>query len=459
MLPAPQESRLSERFLHEARAIARVNHPNIVDIYDVGTYQGSFFLVMELLQGESLSSRLHRGSVPAHEAIALLLPVFRGVAAAHAHGVIHRDLKPDNIFLCTGPAGEVRDCKVLDFGISKIVTDEARDHGSTGGDTVIGTPYYMSPEQIKGLHQVDARADVYAFGVILYRMLTGAYPFDADTYAALLLKIATAQPMPLLAAKPEVDPTLAEVVMTAMARDRSRRYQSVAELARALQPFTDGAPRVSAAGALAPPAGSLLSSDTVRTPRLRRIFRSKVQRRVGFGLSGVACLCGAAVIWAAQVQHAHRAMWQPAGPEPEFHLKMGLTANPHAEDTFANHPPPPSRVLAAAEATQADVTLDANDSIANDESRHWSDPHSLVRSSARARSTRSPARSVRSTHGSALVGASATRNRSSSTSRALLPNDWDERIPTGLPAPPVHLGRGALGSSGSPAGRLSPADL
>ena len=242
MLPAPGTSaELAERFVREARATARIDHPNVVDIYDVGVEEGSMFLVMERLHGESLAQRLERGALDATEAVAVLMPALRAVAAAHAQGVIHRDLKPDNIFLCVGPDGEPREPKVLDFGISKIgAGSERHDFSLTQSGTIMGTPLYMSPEQIRGLRDVDARGDVYAFGVILYEMLTGAFPFDAETYNELIVKIATEEPTPITTLLPELDPGLVVVIARAMARNRDARYESVAELAAALEPYAGG---------------------------------------------------------------------------------------------------------------------------------------------------------------------------------------------------------------------------
>jgi serine/threonine-protein kinase len=242
MLPAPGTStELAERFVREARATARIDHPNVVDIYDVGVEEGSMFLVMERLHGESLAQRLERGALDATEAVAVLMPALRAVAAAHAQGVIHRDLKPDNIFLCAGPDGEPREPKVLDFGISKIAAgSERHDFSLTQSGTIMGTPLYMSPEQIRGLRDVDARGDVYAFGVILYEMLTGAFPFDAETYNELIVKIATEEPTPITTLLPDLDPGIEIVIARAMARNRDARYESVAELAAALEPYAGG---------------------------------------------------------------------------------------------------------------------------------------------------------------------------------------------------------------------------
>ncbi len=242
MLPSvSQLPDATERFVREARATARIDHPNVVDIYDVGNDGACLYLVMELLQGETLHDRLARAALPATQAIALLMPALRGVAAAHAHGVIHRDLKPDNIFLCQGPHGEPREPKVVDFGISKISNSgQARDHGLTQSGVVMGTPYYMSPEQVRGTKELDERGDIYAFGVIFYEMLAGQRPFQAETYNELILKIATEDPLPLVRQNPALDPRLAAVVERAMSRAPEARFGSIEALALALEPFAGG---------------------------------------------------------------------------------------------------------------------------------------------------------------------------------------------------------------------------
>jgi serine/threonine-protein kinase len=241
MLPAlGQIKGARERFIQEACATARIAHPNIVDIYDVGSEQGSAYLVMEYLRGETLADRMCRQRLAAVDAIALLMPALRGVAAAHKHGVIHRDLKPENIFLCFTEYGEELEPKVLDFGISKITTDEVRNLALTHSGAVLGTPYYMSPEQVRGAREVDHRADIYAIGVILFEALTGERPFDAETYNELILKIAT-EPLPNIAAlNPDLDPRLCAIVERAMARDPKDRFPDVKSLAQALEPFAGG---------------------------------------------------------------------------------------------------------------------------------------------------------------------------------------------------------------------------
>jgi serine/threonine-protein kinase len=230
-----------QRFMREAQAAGRIDHPNVVNVHDVGEHEGSTFLVMEMLHGESMSAAMDRGELDSRAVIQLLLPAMRGVAAAHKMGVVHRDLKPDNIFLCRGEDGSFREPKVLDFGISKMSSSDGQlNPRLTRTGAIMGTPYYMSPEQVRGLDDVDHRADIYAFGVILYEALTGRVPFDADSYGALILKIATDTPKRLREVRPELPDELDAVVLRAMAREPAQRFQDVESLARALEPFAEG---------------------------------------------------------------------------------------------------------------------------------------------------------------------------------------------------------------------------
>lgn len=227
-----------QRFIREAEAAGRIAHPNVVDIYDVGQHQDSYFLVMEYLHGEPLTALLERGPLLPQQAVDILLPCLRGVEAAHRKGVIHRDLKPDNIFLCRNEDGSYLQPKVLDFGISKLSgTDNDVNPRLTRTGAVMGTPYYMSPEQIRGAHNVDGRCDVYAFGVILYEALTGQVPFQAETYSALVLAIVTATPDWPRRSNPNVPAALEQVVMRAMAREPEERYANIRALVEALVTF------------------------------------------------------------------------------------------------------------------------------------------------------------------------------------------------------------------------------
>jgi serine/threonine protein kinase len=226
-----------QRFMREAQAAGRINHPNVVDVYDVGQHDDSFFLVMELLRGEPLTSALSRRDLTVRELLDLLLRAMRGVAAAHRQGVVHRDLKPDNIFLAYEDDGVGREPKVLDFGISKVSNEGQINPRLTRTGAVVGTPYYMPPEQIRGSDSLDRRADVYAFGVILYEALTGQVPFIADTYGALVLEIATGTPKTPDELVPDLPTELSRLVMRAMARNAQDRFPDLESLIHALEPF------------------------------------------------------------------------------------------------------------------------------------------------------------------------------------------------------------------------------
>ena len=230
-----------QRFIREAQVAGRFEHPNVVEVYDVGQERGSFFMVMELLQGESLGARLRRtGRLTPEDTCALIIPCLRGVHRAHQAGIVHRDLKPDNIYVCTATAETPETPKVLDFGISKVTARAGEVNASiTRTGLVMGTPHYMSPEQLRG-KDMDHRVDVYAFGVILYELLSGKLPFPGDTYGELAVKIATETPVPLLKENPRLPPGLVTVVNRAMARDPAQRYPSLDELGRALEPFSSG---------------------------------------------------------------------------------------------------------------------------------------------------------------------------------------------------------------------------
>src|SRR3954447_24287132 len=214
------------RFRREALAVGRINHPNVVTIFDVVEHQGSACLVMELLAGETLADRMKQtGPMEFVEAVAIMLPAMRGVAAAHAHGVIHRDLKPDNIFLCMDADGSIRDCKVLDFGVSKLTVADAATTGDiTLSGNVVGTPEYMAPEQVRAGKHADHRVDIYSLGVVFYEMLAGRPPFVGEHFSGLMLDIMQRDPPPLHTLRTDVPRRLAGVIHRALARDLDRRY-------------------------------------------------------------------------------------------------------------------------------------------------------------------------------------------------------------------------------------------
>ena len=223
---------IAERFRREAQIAASLEHENIVRVTDFGrTPDGGFFLAMELLDGESLFDRLQRGPMEMGEAVGILVQVCRGLAAAHARGVVHRDLKPENIFLTAHPPGVV---KLLDFGIAKLTDPQTVSDTQAG--VVVGTPEYLSPEQATGV-AVDGRADVYAVGLIAWRMLAGHHPFTATDPRGLLMMQATRPVPPLTDTRPDLAsyPGLIAAVARACAKDVSERQGSASELCAELE--------------------------------------------------------------------------------------------------------------------------------------------------------------------------------------------------------------------------------
>jgi len=231
------ESKVVKRFVNEARAAAMIGHPNILDCTDLGQAEdGSPFLVLELLTGRDLDEEIEAtGPMQVGRLVDIMLQAASALSAAHKKGIVHRDMKPDNIYLVEhGP----RDphVKVLDFGISKFASHMATSPGTAVG-AAMGTPYYMAPEQLRDASAVDARADVYAMGVIMYQALTGRVPYMADSLAGLALQITTGDAPPLSMLRGNLPEGLEEVVATAMERDLDARYASMDEFAEALRPY------------------------------------------------------------------------------------------------------------------------------------------------------------------------------------------------------------------------------
>jgi serine/threonine-protein kinase len=238
LLPEHAASTSRERLLREAQIAASIDHPNVVDIYDVGEHHGGLFLVMEYLRGRNLADMLaERGRLDPEELIVLMVPAMRGVHAAHLAGVVHRDLKPENIIL--SEASDVHIVpKVVDFGVSKTVGTSGVPHSSlTRTGALVGTPHFMALEQVDGTNMIDGRTDVYAFGVLLYRALTGHFPFDGSSLGEVILKIGTKDPVPMRMLRPDLPQELDNIVLRALLRDRTRRFNNLDELSRALMPF------------------------------------------------------------------------------------------------------------------------------------------------------------------------------------------------------------------------------
>lgn len=249
---ADEVEMLTERLRREAHVLAQLTSPHVVRVFDVEKHGRAVCLVMELLRGGTLAEVLRRrGPLPIDEAVGHLLQACDGVAEAHAIGIVHRDLKPQNLYLAERDDGSSV-VKVLDFGVSK---QSGGAMGLTATGAALGSPLYTAIEQLKDASRVDARADIWSLGLVLYFLLCRRNAFDADNPIALILRIGTAPPHPLRERRPEVPPELEAAIFRCVEKDANKRFQTVAELARALVPF-------------APPWGSgYLASIEARTAR------------------------------------------------------------------------------------------------------------------------------------------------------------------------------------------------
>ncbi|MFO0646352.1 MAG: protein kinase [Polyangiales bacterium] len=265
-----REQGFSDRFAREARAAARVHHPNVVDVLDSGfdPDAGGFYIVQELLEGEDLRARLARErKLTPETAVELMVGVADGLTAVHEHQIVHRDVKPGNIFIARSPDGTTAP-KVIDFGVSKLL-DEPTTTDTTTGE-VLGTPRYMAPEQLRGERDIDARADVWGAGAVLYEALAGRAPFDATNHNLLVFEVLSGAPVATIEGIPA---SLMAVVRRALERDRTKRFGSMSEFRDALIAWryepaaraTRRVPRVAVALGLA--ALALAAAFAVRRPR------------------------------------------------------------------------------------------------------------------------------------------------------------------------------------------------
>jgi serine/threonine protein kinase len=232
-----------ERFFREAKAASAIGHPNIVDVHDVGREDDdTVFIVMELLNGQCLDELIDsRGPLPAGQVISVALQVLSALGAAHAKGIIHRDMKAENVFLSLDSRGR-EDVKLLDFGIAKIEKGNKANLGLTKEGNVVGTPYYLAPEQARGGRDVDNRIDIWGVGVLLYEMLCGVLPFTGENYNEIIGKILLEAPRPIAELSPQAPPELIRVVEKAMAKEREERFADAQEMIEALYPLRRLAP-------------------------------------------------------------------------------------------------------------------------------------------------------------------------------------------------------------------------
>jgi len=229
-----------ERFRREARSIGRISHPHICTLHDVGEQDGVPFLVMEYLDGETLSERLERGAIPTEHAVRFAIQIAEALSALHESGVIHRDLKPSNVMLTAGGV------KLLDFGLAKlrdgeyaeVVTEPTKSLSLTDPGSIVGTLPYIAPEQIEG-QPVDTRTDIFSFGVVLYEMIAGRRPFAGDTRAALMASIVGVDAPSLSTLQPRVSRSLERLIRRCLAKNRDDRWQTARDLAAELRGISE----------------------------------------------------------------------------------------------------------------------------------------------------------------------------------------------------------------------------
>jgi serine/threonine-protein kinase len=234
-----QHPEASKRFLREARSAVKIHSEHVARVIDVGTMEGGApYMVMEYLEGKDLAAVLEeRMRLPVEEAVGYLLEACEAIAEAHSVGIVHRDLKPANVFVASRPDGSSI-VKVLDFGISKaMMTTSSIDHSLTRTSSLMGSPLYMSPEQMRSAKNVDPRTDIWALGVILYELLSGKPPFDAESIPELSAKVLLEEPLTLRSTRNDVPEILEGVVKRTLAKTPDGRYPTVADLAVALAPF------------------------------------------------------------------------------------------------------------------------------------------------------------------------------------------------------------------------------
>jgi serine/threonine-protein kinase len=341
-----------ERFFTEARICGTIRHPGIVDVLDVGRADdGAPFLVMELLDGESLDTVLHRrGTLRPLEILPFVRDVARTLALAHEKGVIHRDIKPGNLFLHRLPTGQVV-AKLLDFGVSKF-TNPAAKQTKTRTGIVVGSPAYMSPEQAAGRLELDPRSDVYALGVILYEALSGRLPFLEENYNALIIDIAVREPPPLGSIAPGLPKPVLELVKAAMMHDRDARLASANALADAIESTLAalGASRslglpdpatLEGSGAGAPRGAMSQTSSALTTNARNKPKRSSSVLAIAGGVTFVIAL-GGALAWMKLFPRATPAVASAAPPMESAALALTASAAiPPATATSSASAPAP----------------------------------------------------------------------------------------------------------------------
>jgi serine/threonine protein kinase len=275
-----EDADMKQRFEREAKAISALAHVNICALYDVGTHEGTEYLVMEHLEGQTLAERLASGPLPPEQLLKVSIEIAAALDAAHHAGIIHRDLKPGNVMLTKSGV------KLLDFGLAKTAVPAVKSSSATSlptempraiteQGTILGTFQYMAPEQLEG-READARSDIFSFGTVLYEMATGRKAFEGKSHAALISAILKDEPAPISTVAPMTPPALDRVVKTCLAKDPEDRFQTAHDIRLQLQWIAEGGSQVGLPAPVAQPpetASSLPPMGGASSPSPRSVAR------------------------------------------------------------------------------------------------------------------------------------------------------------------------------------------
>lgn len=351
-----------KRFLREARLAAKLTHPNIATVFEVGEFESNLYIVMEMLEGQSLR-KLLVDRISTDDALGIARDIARALARAHAAGVTHRDIKPENVFITT-PAPNVLHAKVLDFGLARQqqaprpapkASEESTSTGATAPGDLLGTPGYWSPEQARG-GEVDVRTDIFSFGLVLYEMITGRRAFKANATVALVLAVTRHEPEPMRKLVPNLDPAIEEVVARCIAKDPSHRYADGGALLAAVEALAGRAsqpdlgvasarmskPRLpDASEAAATPAATIVDATHPAAPDRMRLF---IAIGAGVALAGLLLIV-ATIVWGGGERAAATAPSSAASPSvtaPEAPVAPPSPARPVVAEPAPAAEPAPS---------------------------------------------------------------------------------------------------------------------
>ena len=359
------------RFEREARAAVKIKNEHVARTIDVGKLEnGAPYIVMEFLEGSDLATLLRsRRSLKVDEAVEYLLQASEAIAEAHALGIIHRDLKLENLFVVRRADG-LMSIKVLDFGISKVTgtAGSGRDMGMTRTSTIMGSPVYMSPEQLHSTRDVDTRTDIWALGVILYELISGRPPFSGDSLPELVAKILTRPPEPLLNLRPDAPIGLERVILRCLEKDKALRYGNIAELAMALVEFGPRRARASAerisrtvsaaglsASALSLPPSSEISSEAPKQGTMASWGQTGPHSGGGRrGLWGVVAIVALVLVGGGVMLLLRKSAVTPASTVVASpHVEPAATIAPPAEIPTPSSPTPPASAASSASPSMA----------------------------------------------------------------------------------------------------------